>query len=136
VRVFPDTNVLASALASRGLCADLLRLILLEHELLTGEIVIEELCPVLERKFRVPALRIREAEAFLRSYRVEARPRHLPPLALRDRNDIIVVASALAAHADALVTDDKEILSFSSPSAGMMILSPRQFWEMVRPRPR
>jgi predicted nucleic acid-binding protein len=33
VRVFLDTNVLVSAFAARGLCADTLELVLLEHEL-------------------------------------------------------------------------------------------------------
>ncbi|MHB8383350.1 MAG: putative toxin-antitoxin system toxin component, PIN family [Candidatus Binataceae bacterium] len=136
MRVFLDTNVLASALATRGLCADLLRLILSDHELLTGEIVIEELCSVLASKFRVPAQAIKAAEALLRSYHVESRPRRLPPLALRQRNDIIVVASALASRADVLVTGDKEILALSPPPAGLAILGPRQFWERVNPKPR
>jgi hypothetical protein len=51
VRVFPDTNVLDCALGTRGLCADLLRLILGEHETLTGEAVIEDLRGALRRKF-------------------------------------------------------------------------------------
>jgi len=37
VKVFLDTNVLVSALATRGLCADLLRKVLTEHELLVGK---------------------------------------------------------------------------------------------------
>jgi uncharacterized protein len=50
VKVFPDTNVLASAFGTRGLCADVVRLILGEHELVTGEVVLEELRGVLPRK--------------------------------------------------------------------------------------
>jgi len=38
VRVFLDTNVLASAFGTRGLCADVLHIILREHELITGEV--------------------------------------------------------------------------------------------------
>jgi uncharacterized protein len=136
VRVFPDANVLASALATRGLCADLLFLILSEHELLTGKVVIQELCSVLERKFRAPAVLVKQTEAFLRSYYVEGRPRRLPPIVLRERNDVIVVASALAARADVLLTGDKEILALSRPPAGLKIVGPRQLWEMIRPRPR
>jgi uncharacterized protein len=41
VRVFLDTNVLVSAFATRGLCADLLELVLLEHDLVLGRWVIE-----------------------------------------------------------------------------------------------
>ena len=59
MRVFPDTNVLASAFGTRGLCADALRLVLAGHELVTGEIVIEELRGVLRRKFALPTSRPR-----------------------------------------------------------------------------
>ena len=38
MKVFLDTNVLIIAFATRGLCADLMRLLLTEHELLTGEV--------------------------------------------------------------------------------------------------
>ena len=37
MRVFFDTNVLVSAFLTRGLCADLLRLVLTEHTLVTSE---------------------------------------------------------------------------------------------------
>jgi predicted nucleic acid-binding protein len=43
LRGFLDTNVLVSAFATRGLCADVLRHVLTEHELLTGEVVLAEL---------------------------------------------------------------------------------------------
>lgn len=84
MRVFPDTNVLASAFGTRGLCADVLRLAFAEHELLTGEIVIEELRRVLSRKFALPARAVAEVEAFLRGYHVQPKPRSLPSLPLRD----------------------------------------------------
>jgi hypothetical protein len=37
VKVFLDTNVLVSGFAARGLCADVMRLVLAEHELIMGE---------------------------------------------------------------------------------------------------
>jgi hypothetical protein len=37
VRIFWTTNVLVSAFASRGLSADLLEVVTIEHELVTGE---------------------------------------------------------------------------------------------------
>ena len=40
MRVFFDTNVLVSAFLARGLCADLLRLVLTEHTLVTSEVVL------------------------------------------------------------------------------------------------
>lgn len=53
MRIFLDTNVLAGAAATRGLCADVLREVLSSHELLISEYVLTELRQVLTDKFRV-----------------------------------------------------------------------------------
>jgi len=63
VKVFCDTNVVVSAVATRGLCADLLRVILAEHELVLGETVVKEVGRVLQRKLHVPQDVVRELEA-------------------------------------------------------------------------
>lgn len=128
MRVFPDTNVLASAFGTRGLCADVLRLILAEHELLTGEIVIEELRTVLGRKFALPARAVAEVETFLRGYHVQPKPRRLLAVGLRDRGDLLVVGSALEAGADVLITGDREMLALKKKPSGLEIIDPRQFW--------
>jgi putative PIN family toxin of toxin-antitoxin system len=131
VRVFPDTNVLASALGTRGLCADVLRLILGEHELVTGEVVIEELRRVLRKKFRVSADTVNDIESFLRGYHVEPKPRELPNLKLGDHNDLVVVGSALKSKAEILVTGDQEMLELEEKPKALRILSPRGFWNLA-----
>jgi uncharacterized protein len=131
VRVFPDTNVLASAFGTRGLSADVLRLILREHELVTGEVVLEELRGVLRRKFGVPAETVREIEGFLRGYQVVPEPRQPPNLALGDRNDFVVIGSALGAQVEILITGDQEILDLNETPEGLRIMSPRDFWILV-----
>jgi predicted nucleic acid-binding protein len=125
MRAFLDTNVLASAFGSRSLCADVLRLILAEHELVTGEVVIEELITVLRRKFRVPPVTVRELAAFLREFADDRRPAQLPKLPLRERQDLLVVGSALATKSDALLTGNGEILALRSRCRGLKIL-PRE----------
>ena len=56
--VFLDTNVLVSAFLARGLCADLLGLVLREHTLVSSEVVLTELRDVLSRKGRLPPAQI------------------------------------------------------------------------------
>ena len=129
--VFPDTNVLASAFGTRGMCADVLRLILGEHEMLTGEVVIEELRGVLRRKFGVAAETVNEIESFLHGYHVEPKPRELANLKLADHNDLVVVGSAINAKAEILITGDQEILELGEKPTGLRICSPRDFWEML-----
>ena len=52
MRVFLDTNVLVAAFATRGLCADVVRTVLAEHEFLISSTVIEELTLTLTQKIR------------------------------------------------------------------------------------
>ncbi len=141
MRVFPDTNVLASAFGTRGLCADVLRLVLGAHEFMTGEVVIEELRSVLRRKFGVPAETVKEIETFLRGYHVEPKPREPPNLKLSDRSDLLVVGSALNSGAEILITGDQEIIDLEEKPQGLRIVSPREFWNLTvgksaRKRPR
>ena len=137
MRVLLDTNVLASAFGSRGLCADVLRVILSEHELVTGEVVIEELGRALIKKFGMPADIVRGYERFLRGYHVEPKPRQLPNLDLSERADRMVVGSALAlnAKAEILVTGDHEMLALKKMPQGLRIISPREFWNLAARTP-
>jgi predicted nucleic acid-binding protein len=50
VRIFLDTNVLASAIATRGLCAELFEGIIADHELLISREVLRELERTLQGK--------------------------------------------------------------------------------------
>jgi uncharacterized protein len=65
VKVFLDTNVLVSGFATRGLCADVIRLVLAEHELITADVVLTELKRVLKHKIHLPGEQIQEILAFL-----------------------------------------------------------------------
>mgnify|MGYP002814035003 CR=1 FL=1 len=55
MRVFLDTNVLVSAFATRGMCADVLRVVLAEHTLITREVVLRELSRVLRTRIGMPS---------------------------------------------------------------------------------
>jgi putative PIN family toxin of toxin-antitoxin system len=128
VRVFLDTNVLVSAFASRGLCADLLRHILVEHDLITGEVVLTELKRTLLKRINVPPKVVAEIEHLLRDHQVVAKPRRHLDLGLRDADDEWIIASAVAGEADALVTGDRDILE-TTVQLPIRVYSPRQFWE-------
>jgi len=95
VRVFFDTNVLVSAFLARGLCADLLRLVLAEHTLVSSEVVISELREVLSRKGKLPIAQIHAIETFLRDQPIAPRPEQTLELGLIDTDDEWVVASAV-----------------------------------------
>lgn len=132
MRVFLDTNVLVSAFATRGLCADVLRVVLAEHELVTAETVLAELQRVLISKIGAPAALAKEIDSFLRAHHVEPAPRELPKVPVRDADDLLVLASALEARAEVLVTGDHDLLALAEEEAGLRIVDPRGFWSLVR----
>jgi uncharacterized protein len=134
MRIFFDTNVLASALATRGLCADLYRVVVAEHELLTGEVNLSELRRVLRERFHVPAAVVKDTELALRQNTIVPVPERILAVKVRDPDDAWVLASAVAGSADALVTGDKDLLSIAK-QAPLTILAPRQLWELLRPLP-
>ena len=133
MRVYLDTNVLVSAFAARGLCADLMRLVLAEHEVLTGEVNLVELRRVLSTRFRAAAAQVDLVEELLRDQTVIAKPAALLPLAVRDPDDAWVLASAVAGQADLLVTGDADLLVLADQSP-VAIVSPREGWLRLRER--
>jgi putative PIN family toxin of toxin-antitoxin system len=134
VRVFLDTNVLVSAFTTRGLCADVLRTAMMDHQLLTGEVVLAELERILSTKFRVAPDLLAGAISLLRGYPVQPLPPGPAAVYVRDADDAMVLASALAASADVLVTGDNDLLVVSDVGT-LRIISPRAFWEIRKPRP-
>ena len=129
MRVFLDTNVLVSAFTTRGLCADLLRLVLAGHEPLSGEIILQELRRVLDERFRVPRPITGDIFELLRNQAVVvAKPDSPASAGVRDPDDEWVIASALAGRSDVLITGDKALLALKHV-AGMPIHDPRSFWQ-------
>jgi len=131
VKVVLDTNVLASAAATRGLCADVLRAVLAEDELVICRQTTDELHRVLTEKFGVSPSLVREFLWLIRQDTTTVEPRMLPEIPIKDRDDLGILAAAISAEADVLVTGDKE-LQDSVQVERTAILSPRAFWNRLR----
>lgn len=130
MRVFLDTNVLVAAFATRGLCADVTRVVLAEHQLITGEVVLVELRQVLGRRIKLPVATIDDILALLRDQEVVPKPRKPSEVPVRDPDDRWILASATAGRADVLVTDDQDLLDVAD-KAPLPILNPRGFWNLL-----
>lgn len=133
MRVFLDTNVLISAFTTRGICADVLSVVMAEHQLVLGETVFEELQRVLETKMRMPQPAIAEAMALLRREAAVASTAVEFELDIRDPDDISVLGEAIQIAADVVVSGDRDLLDVAA-KAPLEIVSPRGFWEMLQRR--
>ncbi|MGQ0578321.1 MAG: hypothetical protein ACT4PQ_05345 [Betaproteobacteria bacterium] len=89
MRVFLDTNVLVSALASRGLCADLFELVLLEHDLVLGRNVLRELSKTLRGKVKLSTARVSEIVDFVAVEAVQVVEKVEPATAKIDADDAL-----------------------------------------------
>ena len=130
MRGFFDTHVLVGAFLARGLCADLLRLMLTEHTLVSSEVVVSELREVLSRKGKLPIAQIDAIETFLRDQPIAPRPEQTLELGLIDEDDEWVVASAVLIDADLFVTGDQGVLACIAPP--IPVINPRGCWEQLR----
>ena len=135
MRVFLDTNVLVSAVSTRGLCSDVMQICLAEHQIVVGQTVLEELERVLGSKLRLPPATVEEMDSFLRRRAVVIEAGPLLTMDLPDPTDIPVLSEACAGGAEVLVTGDRDLLELGS-DAPLPILSPRDFWERLRSEAR
>lgn len=133
MRTFLDTNILVSALATRGLCADLYERLLTEHEVVIGEPVVLEVLDILQRKFKASEALLIKVEAELRLLEVIPAQASAPNLPINDKEDPWVLACALQAKVDYFVTGDAELLTLGSVGK-LLIISPRVCWDSLATR--
>jgi putative PIN family toxin of toxin-antitoxin system len=122
-----DTNVLLSAILVPGTCRELLKSRALAHEWFTSPALLEELADKLQGKLKL----VPEQTPLYLVYRRRARlvtPVLLTSRVCRDPDDDVVLATAIAAHAQVIVTGDNDLLILRKHE-GIPILSPRQFLE-------
>ena len=129
MRVLLDTNVIVSAVMTRGLCADVFRAVLAEHELVTCSKVLQEVRRILRTKFSVSEQLISEYLELITQDAVVAKAaRDLPDFGIKDKDDVEILAAAIAASAQVLVTGDSELQGIGRIRK-VRILSPRAFWQ-------
>lgn len=125
MRVVCDTNVLIAGLVAEGLCRDIVKRRLPVLELFTSQALLDELAEKLQDKFGVNP----DELPLLLAHRdrvTAMRPDALPNPICRDPDDDVVLATAVAAQADVILTGDEDLLVLKEHQ-GIRILSPRQF---------
>lgn len=134
MRVFLDTNILVSAVATRGLCADVLREILVSHQLVVSNPLIFELKNILHIKIGLPQEIISDFVEVLTQDAALSENTDLLTIDISDKDDIPILSTALNGNAELFVTGDKELLELRKIQS-MRIISPRKFWKTLKNQP-
>ncbi len=137
MRVLIDSSVLVAAHISRaGVCAELLEDVLMDHELVMSQFIIDELARTLRDKFKFTEDEIAEVRSHLLADCEMVSPVEVPSAACRDPNDLPVLGTGVAGRADVLITVDKDLLDLRDlrdlrEYSGISIIRPGQFWRRV-----
>ena len=128
MRAVFDTNVLVAAFATEGLCAALLRRARRgDFRLVLCPVILKEFQRVLNRKLSASPEEVRETLGLLEEAGelVTPEPAAMPRVC-RDRADDAILACALAARAEFLVTGDDDLLELRTFQR-IRIVRPRDF---------
>lgn len=130
MRALFDTNVLIAAFLTEGLCSKLLGRAKRKHfELYTCPFVLAEFEEKLAKKFSATKVEIKETLMLIKEASFTVNPASnniIVSNICRDADDDNVLACALAAKADYLVTGDSDLLIIST-FRGTKIMTPREF---------
>ena len=128
MRIFLDTNVLASGLATRGLCADVVRAVLEHHDLIVSDRMLLELQRVLHTKFRVSESQVSEFVSLLLQDALLAEELPLVDVQITDADDIPILSTPHCSWGQFPETCHTQVPGICEIDS-MKIMSPRQFWE-------
>ncbi len=129
MRVFFDTNVLLAAFLTDGLCSRILsRGRRNQFELFTCPFVLKEFEEKLRSKLSATQSEIREALSLIKEVARVVNPKkeHYVKGVCRDADDDHILACAVVAKVDLLVTGDSDLLAVRKWQ-GMKIITPRSF---------
>ena len=128
MRISLDPSVLIAAHISRaGVCAELLEDLLLHHEFVTSEFILEELGFKLLEKFKFPKRESDQLVAFLRRAALVVVPVELPRDVCRDPLVIPVLGTAVGGKCALLVSVDRDLLDMQRFNE-IPIIRPGDYW--------
>lgn len=127
MRAVLDTNVLIAAFLTDGLCAGLLRRARADqYEFILGTPVLLEFRKILKEKFSFGDKDIRFFTSILAEVSTPFAPERDPGIVCRDPDDVALIACAVQAGAEFLVTGDKDLLVLERHGS-VRIITPRCF---------
>ena len=131
MKIVFDTNVLFSAFVAHGACAGLYEECLLRTRVVVSHAILVELRAKLVAKARLSPGEAEEVVQAIAANAEVVAPRPLPAPVCRDPDDDMVLATALAANATAIVSGDQDLLVLGK-FRDIPILNPRGCLVLLR----
>lgn len=128
MKVVLDSNVIVAAFAARGLCGALFELCLDRHTTILSDFILAEVRRAFAQKLKMPQHSISKIESYLREICVLSSFDKISKNICRDKDDNNVIALAVSAKADFIITGDKDLLVLKKYQS-VRIVSPREFWK-------
>ena len=135
MKVVLDTNVIVAAFATQGLCHALLELCVDQHEIMISQEILREVEVALQKKLKVPLNVVKDTTDYLMNHASVQRPKRLAKQTSRDPSDDHVLALPQLSQADYIITGDEDLLVLKTYE-NTPIVSPRQFWEILKSKER
>ena len=131
MRVVLDTNVVIAAFASRGLCAEIFEVCLLEHTVIMSEQIFSEVKENLIKKVHIPKGVVQNIMRYLEDIAETVLPEQVDASVCRDKNDAWIIGTAISGNARFIITGDDDLLCIRKHK-GIEIINPRGFWSLLR----
>ena len=131
MRVVIDTNVVVAAFATEGLCHAVFELCLDRHEIILGPEILQETEKALRKKIKVPVQVAKGVIEYLREHATVLKVTTPQEKVSRDANDDHVLAVAVQAGAEFVITGDGDLLILKKHRR-IKIVNPREFWEKMK----
>lgn len=131
MRVVLDTNVIIAAFAARGLCAEVFSVCIEGHDIVLSEAILLESQEKLSSKVGLPKAVLRDIIAYLRDTSEIVKPGPVEAEACRDKDDLVIIGTALSGKAEVIITGDEDLLSLKKCNY-VEIINPREFWRRLK----
>ena len=126
MKIVLDANVVIAAFATRGLCESILELCFHSHEIVLSQELLDEILRNLRQKIKLPGGIVNDINNLLREHANIVSPIPLAADLCRAPDDVKILGLAIAAHADCIITGDKDLLVLKK-FQGVPIMTPRSF---------
>ena len=131
MKVVVDTNVVLSALLTKGLTADVVQYCFESHEVYLSGWILNEIVEKLRDKFEISERQIERTIELLRTGAQVVDPEGTPPSVCRDEDDNNVLHVGHFVGAEYIITGDKDLLVLGE-YGGVRLVTPRDFWARSR----